>query len=213
MLLADLVLAVTGFQFLLGIWTLLEYVPVHLGSAHQVRAVQSQWGADWAWLKCDWAYREALSVSGATVDQTTDMHGTQCVGSRQAVITELGAGASRSGIRSNAFDVASTKSTSSDLTAPLCPFVSISPLTSVSLLPAPLSVPPPPCPTPLPFTSAGQRAQPVCGGARYTAHPAPRAAQRHSCPALTCGHPSGYGVSWEHSSGSDAAGVKALRHS
>lgn len=33
---ADLIAAVTLAQWGLGIWTLLEYVPVHLGSAHQV---------------------------------------------------------------------------------------------------------------------------------------------------------------------------------
>lgn len=39
----DLVAAVTVAQFGLGVWTLLEYVPVHLGSAHQVGL----------WLDCD----------------------------------------------------------------------------------------------------------------------------------------------------------------
>ena len=35
----DLVLGVTATQFALGIWTLLEYVPVPLGSAHQANAL------------------------------------------------------------------------------------------------------------------------------------------------------------------------------
>ena len=35
----DLVLGVTAAQFALGIWTLLEYVPVHLGSLHQANAL------------------------------------------------------------------------------------------------------------------------------------------------------------------------------
>ncbi len=32
-------LALFSLQFALGIWTLLEYVPVHLGSAHQANAM------------------------------------------------------------------------------------------------------------------------------------------------------------------------------
>jgi len=35
----DLVAAITSVQFALGIWTLLDYVPVHLGSLHQANAL------------------------------------------------------------------------------------------------------------------------------------------------------------------------------
>jgi heme A synthase len=43
----DLVAAVTAFQFTLGVWTLLEYVPVHLGSAHQVGGWLLSLSAEW----------------------------------------------------------------------------------------------------------------------------------------------------------------------